>query len=132
MVTALLFILSTPIVFALPDIKENIMIAVDSAGILIGIVLIIFIIVAIKSFAGSLRKSFNYIMYGIIFQILALVLEEVPVIFAMLKLYIIPASIMHYAESLHHIFMTIGIIFFALATYNLRKMLSELNKDGFG
>jgi len=120
-VVALLFVLSSAIVFALDaDINKNIGIGIDLAGILMGAALILFIIKILKSFKGALRKAFGWIMYGISFQVLALVYT---LVFLRFKLYPIPLNI-----EMHHLMMIIGIVFFAMATYNLRKMMAELDE----
>ena len=61
-------------------------------------------------------------IYGIIFQILGLAghtLDD-------FGIHLVLVSI-----DVHNILMAIGVIFFALATYNLKKMLSELKKKGY-
>lgn len=120
-VAILLFVLSATLVSALDAGTNKIIgLTTDSVGILIGITLVIFIITILKSFTGSLKKTFYYIMYGISFQILALIYT---IVFLRLGLYPIPLDI-----EVHHLFMVIGIVFFGIATYNLNKMMAELKK----
>ena len=98
--------------------KETIDIAIDLVGILIGIIFLIIIILTLKSFTGSLRKSYEFILYGIIFQILALLehlLRDLGVN--------IPVPI-----DIHHIIMAVGLTFFGIAAYYLKKMMTELKK----
>ena len=71
--SVLLFILSSAVAFALAtETKIIIDVVIDVFGVLIGIMSIFLILNVVKSFKGSLRKSFNCVIYGIIFQILAL------------------------------------------------------------
>ena len=119
--TILLIILLSALVSALgADTSKNVIIAIDSAGVLIGIILLVIIIDTLKSFTGSLRQSYNFIMYGILFQVLALVYT---LVFVRFKLYPIPAGI-----DVHHLLMIVGLIFFGIAAYKLRNMLDELKK----
>ena len=117
----LLIILLSALASALgADTGRQVIIAIDSAGVLIGIILLVIIINALKSFTGSLRQSYNFIMYGILFQILALVYT---LVFVRFKLYPIPAGI-----DVHHLLMIVGLIFFGVAAYKLRNMLIELKE----
>ena len=119
--TILLIILLSALVSALgADTSKNVIIAIDSAGVLIGVILLVIIIGTLKSFTGSLRQSYNFIMYGILFQVLALVYT---LVFVRFKLYPIPAGI-----DVHHLLMIAGLIFFGIAAYKLRNMLDELKK----
>lgn len=126
MFAILLFILSSALVSAVDSATEHpIDIAIDLIAILIGFVVIIYIAVIVKSFTGSLRKTFYYMIYGILFQILALtehILKDV-------EMPLLSGRVVGF--DVHHIFMAIGITFFGIAAYNLRKMMSELNKKGY-
>ncbi len=118
-IAALLFVLSSTLVSAVhTPLSQNIAKGIDIAGILIGIAVLVFIISTLKSFKHTLRKSFDYILYGVIFQLLALVYT---LLFLRFKLYPVPID-----TDLHHLLMVIGFVFFAIAAYNLRKMLIEL------
>ena len=121
MILLVLFVLFSALVFAIqPDIKNNIAIGIDLSGILIGIALIIFIITILKSFKGTLRKAFDYMVFGISSQVLALAYT---LVFLRFNLYPAPLNI-----DIHHLLMIIGMVFFAVGVYNLRKMMSELSK----
>lgn len=114
-ISVVLLILSSSVAFALNlDRKLVIDVGIDIFGVLIGIIPIILVLNSIKSFKGYLKKSFYYITYGIAFQILALI-EHV------LKDLGYSLSI-----DIHHILMIIGIIFFTMAVFKLRNMLTEL------
>jgi len=89
---------------------------IDIFAVLIGIISIFLILNVVKSFKGALRKSFNYIIYGIIFQILALIEHSL----RDLKISIVPQV------DIHHILMVIGIVFFTIAVFKLRDMVKEL------
>ena len=120
----LLFVLSSISVLALGlDTKETIDVFIDLVAILIGVALTIYIVIILKSFTGSLRKSFDYMAFGILFQILALLEHSL----RDLKVYSASAIL---GIDIHHILMAIGIVFFGIATYNLNKMMSELKKKG--
>ena len=117
-IAALLFVLSSAIVSAFHEPMESFIdIGIDLAGILIGIAVTIYMLLILKSFKGTLRKAFYFIMIGIFFQILALTEH----ILADWGVHIYPLNI-----DTHHILMIIGIIFFAVAVYNLRKMMAEI------
>ena len=94
-------------------------VAIDFAAVLIGIVLSVYIIITLKSFTGYLRKSYEFMLYGIVFNILALLEHTL----MDLGVQVVPLSF-----DTHHILMAIGLIFFGVATYYLRKMMSELSK----
>lgn len=117
-IAALLFVLSSAIVSAFHEPRESLIdISIDLAAILIGIVLTAYMLLMLKSFKGTLRKAFGFIMIGIFFQILALILH----ILADWGVHVNPLNI-----DTHHILMIIGIVFFAIATYDLRKMMAEI------
>lgn len=123
MFAILLFIFSPTLVYAVHGIEESpIDITIDSIAVLTGFIGAIYIFIALKSFTGSLKKAFNYITYGIIFQILALAEHT----FYDYGIHLIPLGF-----DAHYILMAIGVIFFAIAAYYLRKMMSELNKKGY-
>ena len=116
-ISVLLFILSSAVAFAIAsETKMIIDIILDIFGVVIGIIAIFLILNVIKSFKGSLRKSFNYIIFGIAFQILALIEHSL----RDLGLSLVPQV------DIHHIFMIIGIVFFTIAVFKLRNMLDEL------
>ena len=120
LILVLLFILSSAVAFALTsDTKEIIDIIIDVFGILVGIISIFLILNIAKSFKGSLRTSFNYIIYGVSFQVLALLEDALKD----LGVYSPPEGI-----SIHHFIMIIGIALFTIAAFKLRNMLTELNK----
>ena len=102
------------------DTTKIIILGIDSVGIVIGFVLLIIIIRTLKSFTGSLRQSYDFMLYGILFQVLALIYT---LVFVRLKLYSVPAGI-----DIHHLLMIIGLIFFGLAAYKLKNMLTELKQ----
>ena len=119
----LLTILFAAIVSALEaNTTKNISIAVDLVGILIGVSLLVMILTTLKSFTGSLRQSYDFMLYGISFQVLALIYT---LVFLRLKLYPIPANV-----DVHHLLMIVGLFFFGAAAYKLRNMLDELKKKG--
>ena len=93
-------------------------VAIDFAAVLIGIALSVYIIITLKSFTGYLRKSYEFILYGIIFQILALVEHTLRDLGIEVLL----------PFDTHHILMAIGLVFFGIATYYLRKMMLELKQ----
>jgi len=103
------------------DSKTDVVIdvAIDFAAVLIGIVLSVYIIITLKSFTGYLRKSYEFMLYGIVFNILALLEHTL----MDLGVQVVPLSF-----DTHHILMAIGLIFFGMATYYLRKMMSELKQ----
>ena len=118
LILVLVFIFSSTVAFALAsETNERIDIIIDMFGILVGIVSILLILNIAKSFKGSLRTSFNYIIYGVSFQVLAL-LED---ILTDLSVYSSPEGI-----SIHHFVMIIGILFFTIAAFKLRDMIKEL------
>jgi|SRR3989338_2672857 len=120
LVSLFLFILSSTIAYALaPDTNIMIDIVIDIFGALMGVISIFLIFNVVKSFKGSLREGFNYIIYGIAFQVLALI-EHTLMDF---EISLIPVGI-----DTHHILMVIGIAFFTIAVFKLRNMLAELNK----
>ena len=94
-------------------------VAIDFAAVLIGIVLSVYIIITLKSFTGYLRKSYEFMLYGIVFNILALLEHTL----MDLGVQVVPLSF-----DTHHILMAIGLLFFGVATYYLRKMMMELKK----
>ncbi|MBI2101006.1 hypothetical protein HYT53_00150 [Candidatus Woesearchaeota archaeon] len=77
-----------------------------------------FIVNVTKSFRGSLRKSFNYIACGAIFQILSLVYT---LVFLRYNLFPTPLNF-----DIHHLLMVIGIVFFTIGVFKLKSMLKEL------
>ena len=119
-IAALLFVLSSAIVSAFHEPSKSFVdISIDLAGILIGVVFTLYLFSILKSFKGTLRKAFVFIMVGIFFQILALIQH----ILADWGVHTNPLNI-----DIHHILMIIGIIFFAIAVYKLKKMMSELDE----
>ena len=94
-------------------------VAIDFAAVLIGIVLSVYIIITLKSFTGYLRKSYEFILYGVVLNVLAL-LEH-----ALMDLGV---QVVPLPFDTHHILMAIGLLFFGVATYYLRKMMSELKQ----
>ena len=119
-IAALLFVLSSPIASAFHNPRESFIdIGIDLAGILVGIAVTTYMLSLLKSFKGALRKAFYFMMLGIFFQILALIQH----VLADWGVHTNPLNI-----DIHHIIMTIGIIIFAIAAYNLRKMMSELDE----
>ena len=117
-VLLLLFVLSSAVAFALQLNKHEIIdVTIDLFGILIGVISIFLILNITKSFKGNLKTSFNYIIYGVSFQVLAL-LED---ILTDLSVYSSPEGI-----SIHHFVMIIGILFFTIAAFKLRDMIKEL------
>ena len=113
----LLFILSSAVAFAIaPEPNMIVDIIIDIFGVVIGIMSIFLILHVVKSFKGSLRKSFNYIIYGIAFQILALIEHSL----RDLGLSLVPQV------DLHPILMVTGIVFFTIAVFKLRNMIKEL------
>lgn len=118
LVSLILFALSSSVAFAITsETKIIIDITIDIFGVLIGITSILLILNVIKSFKGSLREGFNYLIYGIAFQVLALLEHTL----SDLGIFMIPVGI-----SIHHILMIIGIVFFTLGAFKLRNMLTEL------
>lgn len=114
----ILLILSSAVAFALQLEKKVIIdVTVDIFGVLIGVISIFLIFNISKSFKGSLRASFNYIIYGISFQVLALLDDAL----TDLRVYSPPDGI-----GIHHFIIVIGIIFFTIAAFKLRNMLNEL------
>lgn len=119
----LIFILSSSLVSAAYGFETHpIDIAIDLGGVLIGITIVIYIVIILKSFTGSLRKTFYYMIYGIIFQILALIEHLLKDI----GMPLFSGRIVGF--DIHHILMAIGLIFFGIAVHNLRKMMSELKQ----
>ncbi len=117
-IAALLFVLSSAVVSAFHEAKGSFIdIGIDLAGILIGIALTIYMLSILRSFKGTLRKAFYFVMLGVFFQILALTQHML----ADWGVHTNPLNI-----DIHHILMIIGIIFFAVAVYNLRKMMTEI------
>lgn len=118
LVFIILFLFSSLVAFALQLEKSEVIdVTIDIFGILVGIISISLILNIAKSFKGSLRTSFNYIIYGVSFQVLAL-LDDVLTDY---KVYSPPQGI-----SVHHFIMIIGIVFFTIAAFKLRNMLNEL------
>ena len=118
LILVILIVLSSTIAFAITsEPKEIIDIIIDIFGILVGIVSILLILNIAKSFKGSLRTGFNYIICGVSFQVLALFEDAL----MDLRVYSPPEGI-----SVHHFIMIIGIIFFTIAAFKLRNMLAEL------
>lgn len=119
LIAVVLLILSSMVAFAVEaETKMIIAVTIETFGILVGIILLVFIIHVTKSFKGSLRKSFSYIAYGAVFQILSLVYT---LLFLRLNFFPVPFNI-----DMHHLLMVIGIVFFTIAIFKLRSMLSEL------
>ena len=117
LISVLLFILSSAVAFAIaPEPNMIVDIILDIFGVVVGIISIFLILNVVKSFKGSLRKSFNYIIYGIAFQILALIEHSL----RDLGLSLVPQV------DIHHILMVIGIVFFTIAVFKLRNMIKEL------
>lgn len=118
LVFILLFLLSALAAFALQlENHEVIDVTIDIFGVLVGVISIFLIFNIAKSFKGSLRASFNYIIYGVSFQVLALLDDAL----TDLRVYSPPEGI-----SIHHLIMIIGIVFFTIAAFRLRNMLKEL------
>ena len=106
-----------------PETNNNIATVIDVIGIIAGITLLIIVIRSLKSFSGSLRKSYDYMLcMGILFQILALLGS---LVFLKLKLFEAPSGI-----DLHHLLMAIGFVFFGIAAYKIRVMANTINKKG--
>ena len=67
-VLILLFILSSAAAYALAsETTERIDVIIDIFAVLTGVIAILLILNIVKSFKGSLRKSFNYLIFGIAF-----------------------------------------------------------------
>lgn len=118
LILALLFILSSAVAFAITsETKERINVIIDIFAVLVGIASIILVLNIVKSFKGSLRKSFNYIIFGIAFQVLALVEHALSDLGMGIRLW---------GTDIHHLIMIVGIVFFTIAVFKLRNMLNEL------
>ena len=118
-VSVFLLVLSTGVAVAIEtEARKIIAISLEMFGILIGIASLILVISLVKSFKGSLKRSFDYIIYGIVLQLLTL---EYFLVFVRLKLLPLPGGV-----DLHHLFLVLGIISFTIATFKLRNMLNEL------
>ena len=118
LILVFLFIFSSTVAFALAsETKERVDVIIDIFAVLIGVVSIFLVIGVVKSFKGSLRKSFNYIIFGIAFQILAL---------AEHTLSDLGLSVKPWGVDIHHLIMVTGIIFFTIAVFKLRDMIKEL------
>ncbi len=118
-VSLLLFIFSSLVAFALEaETKKIIAVTIETFGILIGIIFLVFMVNVIKSFRGSLRKSFNYIAYGAIFQILSLAYT---LVFLRFNFFPVPLNL-----DIHHLLMVVGIVFFTIGILKLKSMVAEL------
>src|SRR3989344_3342784 len=118
LILVFLFIFSSTVAFALAsETKERVDVIIDIFAVLIGVVSIFLVMGVVKSFKGSLRKSFNYIIFGISFQVLALVEHA---------LSDLGISVKPWDVDVHHLVMITGIVFFTIAVFKLRDMLSEL------
>ena len=116
-----LFLLSVQIVLAATqDTTKNVIIGIDIVGVAIGVMLLVFMARTFNYFEGILKTSYLYFLYGISFQVIALVYT---LIFVRFKLYPIPAGI-----DLHHLLMIAGILFFWVAIYKLRQMIVKLGQ----
>lgn len=87
----------------------------DLIGIIIGVFILIFLFSNIDPFKGNFRKSFIFMAIGISLQVVSMIYTFV---FKGLKLYSLPGGI-----DIHHLLMTIGIVFFSFAVYNLREVV---------
>ena len=120
LILIILFALSSTVAFAISsETKERVDVIIDIFAILVGVVSVFLVMNVVKSFKGSLKKSFNYIIFGISFQILALVEHA---------LSDLGISVKPWDVDVHHLIMITGIVFFTIAVFKLRGMLSELNK----
>lgn len=105
------------------ETSNNIATVIDIIGIIAGAVLLVIIASTLRSFTGSLRKSYDFmICLGILFQILALVDS---LVFIRIKLFTVPNGV-----DIHHLLMIIGFVFFGIAVYRLRIMVESINKKG--
>ncbi|MBI5803140.1 hypothetical protein HY448_00430 [Candidatus Pacearchaeota archaeon] len=93
----------------------TILIAIDSLGILLGFMVLIFLLASLEPFRGKLRTSYVFMGFGIFSQVIALLYT---VIFVRLKLFEVPFGL-----DVHHLLMTLGLLFFAFAIYNLREVV---------
>lgn len=95
--------------------KTTALIVIDVLGIIIGFMLLTFLLTSLEPFRGPLRTSYMFMGFGIFFQVCALIYT---VVFVRLKLLGVPFGL-----DIHHLLMTVGIVFFSFAVYNLREVV---------
>jgi len=88
---------------------------IDIIGMLVGIVSILIILNLSKKISGDVGKALNLIAFGITFMLLAL-LETI--IFG--RLIILQA--LKPSVDVHHLFMTVGMVFFVVAAKQFAKL----------
>ena len=99
------------------ETTKQIIISIDFLGVFIGVVILISVATTLKSVGGILGISYRYILYGISFQVLALIYT---LVFVRFKIYPTPAGV-----DVHHLLMILGIVFFALAAYKLKLIKTK-------
>ncbi len=97
----------------------TVLIVIDAIGILIGFMLLTFLLTSLEPFRGPLRTSYIFMGWGVFLQLLALIYT---IIFVRLKLLAVPFGL-----DIHHLLMTVGIVFFAIAVYNLREVVKGVS-----
>lgn len=93
-------------------------IIIDGVGILIGLFSIYLIMVRGKLIGGNVKEALNLVVWGIIFNIIALL---VTLLASRLKIITLPAEVI----DLHHALMTVGMVFFIVSA----KKFSDLFKS---
>ncbi len=99
------------------ETTKQVIISIDFLGVLIGAAILVSVAITLKSVGGIIGASYRYILYGIGFQVLALIYT---LVFVRFKIYPTPAGI-----DVHHLLMIFGIVFFALAAYKLKLIKTK-------